>query len=67
MVHQPVPRGWVTVHSQATMHGSGCVLPQHVWGRVAYKLLLLIRIELLMCVHAGPCAGSCMTASLSAH
>ncbi len=24
VVHQPVPRGWVTVHSQATMHGSGC-------------------------------------------
>ena len=23
VVHQPVPRGGVTVHSQATMHGSG--------------------------------------------
>ena len=32
VVHQPVPRGWVTVHSQATLHGSGCatfLLPGH--------------------------------------
>jgi len=37
VVNQPVARGWVTVHSQATMHGSGYALsavclPTHTGG-----------------------------------